>query len=311
MFHPEQRVDVVEDAATARDSVIGVQVAATSVDTDYFAVLGAQLLAGRAFHAADLESNNRVVIVNRSFVERVLRGENALGRRLRFIQFQERSEAPAEPTPTYEIVGVVQDLGMNYLGATSGYAGAGLYHPLAGAHPVYMAVKVTGDPASHATRLQAIANSVDPSLRLYDLQRLDQLDRGGLVMFAIYLRVALLLSAVALLLSLAGIYAVMSFTVSRRIREIGIRVALGADPRRIVLTIFRRPLTQVSLGILAGGGLSALLAFRVIGSGLTPRNGALLLGYAALMMGVCMLACILPTRRALRVHPTDALREDG
>jgi ABC-type antimicrobial peptide transport system permease subunit len=174
-----------------------------------------------------------------------------------------------------------------------------------------MAVKVTGDPASHATRLQAIANSVDPSLRLYDLQRLDQLDRGGLVMFAIYLRVALLLSAVALLLSLAGIYAVMSFTVSRRMREIGIRVALGADPRRIVLTIFRRPLTQVSLGILAGGGLSALLAFRVIGSGLTPRNGALLLGYAALMMGVCMLACILPTRRALRVHPTDALREDG
>lgn len=230
------------------------RVYAASVDVDYFDVLGAPILAGRSFHAADLESGHRVVIVNQSFVERVLQGRNPLGRRVRF------ANSPDEPGPWYEIVGVARDLGMNYLGSTSGNAGAGLYYPLAPeGYPVHMAVKVRGDPASFAPRLRAVAAGVDARLHLQDLRPLDELYHGVINAAAVLLRVCLLMNSVALLLSLAGIYSVMAFAVSRRTREIGIRVALGVDARRVLLAIFSRPLAQVAVGIVAGGGLVAAM----------------------------------------------------
>jgi ABC-type antimicrobial peptide transport system permease subunit len=102
----------------------------------------------------------------------------------------------------------------------------------------------------------------------------------------------------------------MSFTVARRTREIGIRVALGADARRVVLAIFRRPLTQVGLGVAAGGGVVAASLLLASRGAVSPEGAAGFVGYAALMLGVCLLACI-PTRRALRVEPTEALRADG
>lgn len=103
---------------------------------------------------------------------------------------------------------------------------------------------------------------------------------------------------------------VMSLTVSRRTREIGIRVALGARPRRVVLAILRRPLAQVGLGVVAGGGLTAALAFGAFGGDVWPTGGALVAAYAVLMMAVCMLACLVPMRRALQVQPIDALRAE-
>jgi putative ABC transport system permease protein len=99
----------------------------------------------------------------------------------------------------------------------------------------------------------------------------------------------------------------MSFSVSRRTREIGIRSALGADPRRIVLAVFSRALLQVGLGVLAGASLIFLLM-----GGITSSRVVLVLVVPVLiMLGVCALACIVPTRRVLAVHPTDALRADA
>ena len=131
-----------------------------------------------------------------------------------------------------------------------------------------------------------------------------------------WLRTTLVMTAVALLLSLAGIYAVLSFTVARRTREIGVRVALGADRRRVLTAIFRRPMTQVGLGIAAGAALIALGAaglsrtyqFQHWPGGLAAGQVALLVAYAAFMLGVCLLACVVPTRRALRVEPIVAMR---
>jgi ABC-type antimicrobial peptide transport system permease subunit len=107
--------------------------------------------------------------------------------------------------------------------------------------------------------------------------------------------------------------------VSRRTREIGIRVALGANARRVVVSIFRRPLTQVGIGVLAGGALAGL--FLVYMSTcqdgvcrdvtvVTPARVTLLLLYAVGILGVCLLACVVPTRRALGVEPVDALRAE-
>ena len=135
----------------------------------------------------------------------------------------------------------------------------------------------------------------------------------------LWTKVIIGLTAVALVLSLAGIYAVLSYIVARRTREIGVRVALGASARRVITSVFRRPLTQVTFGVIAGIVLIVLAAtaagkstqFRGTGVGvLTLGDVVLLVGYAILMIGVCTLACIVPTVRALRVQPTVALREE-
>jgi len=109
-----------------------------------------------------------------------------------------------------------------------------------------------------------------------------------------------------------GIPTVTSYTVSRRTREIGVRVALGAPALRVVGSIFRRPLLQVAAGVAAGCGLLAIRAFARSGSGAEMASqAALLLAYGIAVMAVCSLACIGPALRALRVDPVEALREDA
>jgi ABC-type lipoprotein release transport system permease subunit len=155
-----------------------------------------------------------------------------------------------------------------------------------------------------------VATAADPALRVTELQRVDQVTSAMLWVLGMWLRIALLLTAIAVLLALAGIYSVLSFTVARRTREIGVRVALGASPRRVVGAIFRRPLTQVGLGVAAGGAVIAAAGLAASGGGFTPGQAGMLVAYAAFMLGVCLLACIVPTRRALRVEPTEALRAE-
>jgi ABC-type antimicrobial peptide transport system permease subunit len=115
-------------------------------------------------------------------------------------------------------------------------------------------------------------------------------------------------SAIVLLLSLTAIYAVMSFAVSRRTREIGVRVALGGSPRRIVGAVFAHPLRQLAMGLVAGTLLVAFLTDMTEG---VPSAGQFLAlgGYTLLMTAVCFIACVVPTYRALAVEPTEALRD--
>ncbi len=117
-----------------------------------------------------------------------------------------------------------------------------------------------------------------------------------------------ILSAIALLLSLTAIYSVMSFTVSKRTQEIGVRVVLGADRRRVIGTLLRRPLAQVGLGNVVGGILVAVMFTGLFEGTPTAVETGSIVAYAILMMGVCLLACVVPVRRALRVEPACALR---
>ena len=311
MNHLPHWIEVDSGGAAPQDPRFpgGYRTSSSAVDADYFDVLGAPVRAGRAFHAGDLAPDSRVVIVNESFVRLVLGGRNPIGRHLRY-GWRNDASGPlsegAEPAPWHEIVGVVPDLGMSK--ATDPKV-AGFYHPLAAdvVVPLHVAVHVRGgDAAAFAPRLRAVAAAVDPTLRVDDVARMDTLSDAEIEFATFWVRLLAVVSAVAMLLSMAGIYAVMSFTVARRTREIGIRVALGASRRRVVAAVFARPLAQVGLGIVAGGVLSAML-----GGHATP--GALVgaLVYTVLMLGVCLLACIVPTRRALQVQPTEALRADG
>ena len=176
-------------------------------------------------------------------------------------------------------------------------------------------VRTKGDPLSIAPRVRELAMAVDPAVRVEQMTPIDQVAAPELWFFGLWMRIIIGLTGVALLLSLSGIYAVLSYIVARRTREIGVRVALGASARRVIISIFRRPLTQVTLGVIAGAVLIAVatIAFeRTQGFGGIETLGdvALLIGYAILMLGICLLACIVPTVRALRVQPTEALRAE-
>lgn len=197
---------------------------------------------------------------------------------------------------------------------------SGVYIPTTPGHqgPTYMMIHTRGDPMAMVPQLRTIATEVDPTLRLSQFKSVDQVMSSFLWIVVLWLRITMLLTAVALLLSLAGIYAVMSFTVAKRTREIGIRVALGANARRVVAAIFRRPLIHVSVGVALGVGLAGFITVMGMScqdgvcddGAISPTRVAALLVYGLLVFGVCMLACIVPTRRALAVEPVDALRTE-
>jgi len=306
-----------QDAAAQAVEYPG-DVTLAGIDASYFEVLGAPILAGRAFHGGDFTPDARAVIADEGFVDQVLQGRNAVGRRFRFARSRQRDAGIAEaPQPWYQIVGVVRELGMGT--PTRGGRAAGLYFPVTPGRdgPTNMMVHVRGDPLVVGPRVRAIAAAVDPALRISNIQRVDQVLGPLLWIMGLWLRITLGLTAVAILLSLAGIYAVLSFTVARRTREIGVRVALGASRRRVVIEIFRRPLIQVACGVLAGGVLVAAAGVALRGgdgamfeSDGPAVNLPLLVPYVLLMMGVCLLACIVPTKRALRVEPTEAMRAE-
>jgi putative ABC transport system permease protein len=283
------------------------------IDPSYFDTLETSVLAGRTFGPADLTPGTQVAIVDQGFVDQVLQGRNPIGQQVRFAS--DRSDPTELPNPWMEIVGVVKELGMG--APTRVRRAAGLYLPSSPERlgRVYMMMHLRADPLTFAPKLGEIATAVDPTLRLSEVQRVDKVLEAPIWFVRFFLRVTVVMTVVALVLSLSGIYAVLSFIVARRRREIGVRVALGADRRRVISAIFRRPLIQVALGVVAGSALITLAGnIKTSMPGLTGELSfgqvAMIGGYGIVMLCVCLLACIGPTRRALGVQPTIALRMD-
>jgi len=297
--HPGGRYEVEDDDAPP---TYGYEVRIASVDPGFFDSLSAPVILGRGFGPTDRASNREVAVVNVSFVDRVLRGRDPVGRRIR--RAARGSERP--PGPWIEILGVVPDLGV------VGTGGIGLYRPLApGSSTIHVAVHARAAPESLAGRLRVLATEVDPTLRVHDVMPLDQVGADGWLESQYLSRLLVVLSGIALLLSLTAIYSVMAFTVVQRTREIGVRVAMGADRGRIIATIVRRPLVQIGFGIAAGAALVVFMFVGLFESAPTPVEAGLIAVYVALMLAVCLLGCVVPTHRALRLEPSQVLRGDG
>jgi ABC-type antimicrobial peptide transport system permease subunit len=186
---------------------------------------------------------------------------------------------------------------------------AGVYLPLNlhALSSVRIAGLVAGDMTAATNTLRASAAKADAALRIGEVQALDAVTANGVKIINYVVAALGLVSAAALVLALSGLYAVMSFAVSRRTREIGIRVALGSPRSRVVVTILRRPLMQLALGsafgVLLTVGLSRLME-------LTVGFSLGLIAVGPIIFAVCLLACIVPARRALRVDPIAALRAE-
>ena len=312
-YHAERRIGV----EAMPDSAL-FWVSTARIDPSYFTVLKAPMIAGRAFTSGDLSPDARVVIVDEGFVDLVMPGRSVIGHRVR-VSSTTQVDSNWTQLPWYEIVGVVKELGMGTALERSRTAGVYLPNVPGSRTTMNMIVRGRSDPLAIGPRVRDLAAAVDPALRIEQITRLDQLKTPLLWFLGLWQKVVMGMTAVTLLLSLSGIYAVLSYIVARRTREVGVRVALGASARRIVTSLFRRPMTHVSLGVIAGSVLIAVAAIAVQHTeefagiqprGLTIEEILLLVGYAILMLGVCTLACVVPTLRALRVQPTEALRAE-
>ena len=301
MHHPWVRLEV--EGAGAAGAVHAVR--AGRVAPGYFDAFGAPVVSGRAFDRVDVEAGRAVAMVDQRFVRRVLGGRAPAGLRVREWRGREA------PGPWVEVVGVARDLSPDVEGSALAPV---LYRAAAPGdlYPAQVAVRVGGGAAALAPRLRAVAAGVDPGLRLYDAAPMTEIGADGRVVAGMLARVLALVGAVALLLSAAGVYALMSFTVTRRTREIGIRVAVGGTPRRVMAGVLRPAFAQVALGIAAGAVPGALLVawgLPEVARGAGAAGGAAAFAaIAAFMLAVTLLACALPARRALRVQPTEALR---
>jgi predicted permease len=312
MDHPQRSI-ALDDSSLKNDST-GLRVSSVRVSRDYFSALGATIAAGRAFVDPATDDAQSSIVVNQTFVREVLGGLNPIGRRVRYVPRFDTDEDGANNDAArrwYTIVGVVSDLGMSD-GSDPHESGAGIYHPLVpgSATEAFIAVRVRGDPRALGPNLRVTAATIDPTLRITEITPLDEVQASNIESTVFIFRALLGVTAVALLLSLAGIYSVMAFTVARRTREIGVRVALGSSKRQIVATIFARPLKQVAFGIVIGMAIVTTLVKLVLES-ITVMEAGAIAGYATLMLAICLLACVVPTRRALGIQPTEALRADG
>ena len=279
------------------------------IEPSFFDALGQTMVSGRAFVAADAQPTDRPVIVNRSFVDQVLQGQNAVGRRMRFLPWP--GNADEKPEPWLEIVGVVNDLGMN---AANPGRGAGVYHVAAPGElqPTNILVQVQGDPAAFIPRLRSIVTSVDPTMLLQRPAPLDKIfsELRWQARFSSMLFAAI--AAIAIVLSAAGIYALIAFTVSQRTREIGLRIALGAHASMIARVVVMRALLQIGAGVALGIVLGMLLMPEVTDEANRSQNWpAVLAAVATVMVTIGVLACARPIRRAVRIQPLEALRDGG
>jgi predicted permease len=298
------------DYSLAAGSSMGHVSRFSRVSLEFFDFFDVALLSGRMFRPGDADRGSSAVIANRAFVNQILGGGDAVGRRIRYVGRGGDTRADhVELNRWHEIVGVVSDFPSNP--TEPGASQAKLYQaaPLQ-AYPVMLAVHVRGTTASSfIPRLREIGARLDPNLQLRNIGTLDAILREEQDMMRL---VAIGLGAVTasvVVLSAAGIYALMSFTVARRRKEIGIRAALGADPADILRSICARAALQLAIG--ASLGVVTALGLELLTDGeLMNGNGAIVLPIVAtLMLLVGLAAAVGPARRGLRIHPIEALRE--
>jgi len=282
-----------------------------NISPGYFSAMHIPLLRGRDLNTSDVAGRAPTVMVSQAFAERFWPGQNPLGKHVTLTFY---------PGVAREVVGVVGDIKLDSLDETRPVAM--VYWPIAQitAPPteawrsfgMSLAIRTTGDPMNLVSAVTAAVHQVDPETPVGDVFSMDQLisnsltpQRSNMLLLAAFAGLALLLTAV-------GIYSVLAYTVRRRVREIGIRMALGASNSDVLKLVVGDGMKPILLGVAIG--LAAALALgRVVASlvyGVRPTDPLTFVSVAALLLVVGLLATVLPAYRATQVEPTRTLREE-
>ncbi|HSR70731.1 MAG TPA: ADOP family duplicated permease [Acidobacteriota bacterium] len=271
------------------------------VSPRYFDTMGIPLVRGRAFQEADVATRSDVAIISQSLARRFWGEEDAVGRRI-------KPGGPNSDAPWLTVVGVVGDV--HHGGARQGEVPI-WYRPLDSAWTTMsLAVRTTGDPQSALKILSDSVAKIDPNLPLYDTQVMTQMVSGTLAQERFQTNLLIAFAALALGLAAVGVYGVISFSVSRRTREIGVRMALGAPRRRILLQVLREGVLLIAIGLAIGLAASVPVTQFMDSMlfGVTPYDPVTFIAIAAVLAAAGLAACLGPARRATRVDPMVALR---
>jgi len=273
-----------------------------SVSTDYFRTMRTRLLMGREFDSRDRQGGTRVAVVNKAFVDQLMRGQDPIGKWFR------RTTPDGQRV---QIVGVAEDGKYFSLSEPRKPAWWGPSEIWYSANAALVAR--TNLNAPQALRLiQDASRDVDPSLPLYSAGTL--VERLDLPLFPARMAASALgaFGVLALILAATGIYGVMAYAISRRTREIGIRMAIGASQGQVLAIVARRALLLIGSGTLMGLAV-ALAAGRFLEKilyGVQPTDPVTLGIVLAMMLAIAALACWIPARRAIRINPVTALRQE-
>jgi putative ABC transport system permease protein len=295
------RVEIEGQPPVARPSD-AVALPVRSVTPGYFDILGIRLVEGRDFRSSDANKAARVAIVNRAFADRYFAGTSAIGRKL----WQNGRQQP----PT-EIVGVIANSRTDDLTRAPKPE---LYLSLwqAGAFSKDLVVRTTTDPRVLMTTIQKELRSVDPTVAIENVRTLEQVRDNSVATRTVAMQLLVGFAIVASVLTLVGVYGVLSLSVASRRREIAVRGAVGAQQRDIRKLVFAD-----AFRLIAGGVAAGIAAAVVLSRGLTSflfeveaTDAPTLIGVGVLFASVALLACWMPTRRAARIDPLEALRSE-
>jgi putative ABC transport system permease protein len=273
------------------------------ISPDYFRAMGVRVIEGRVFDERDRTDSPPVCIVDDTFASKHWPGETALGKRVKFGPLNDKD------SPWMEVVGVVAHV-KNY--GVDEDSRVELYMPYMqnSVGSLTVVARTDAEPASLSAGVRQAVRAVDPELPVYSVRTLESIvaDRTAQRRLAVLL--ISVFAALALLLAAVGIYGVMSYAVSQRTQEIGIRMALGAEERQILRMVLRHgtamALAGVGIGLVAALGLARLITRLLFQTSATdPPTFSVV---PLLLLLVALLACYLPARRAARVDPMVALR---
>ncbi len=286
------------DRQRAGDQTVSID--ATSVDPEYFATLGVPLLQGRNFNASDTPTSARVAIVNAAFARTYFPGASAVGRRFRLRGID---------GPEFEIVGVVADYKVQTVGEPPTPC---IHYSMSRRSFTGQVVlaRTSADPNALIAAIRREFLSIEPNTVFLDSQTMGTQVDTTLLPARLAAQAIGIVGLVATLLAAIGLYGVIAYAVARRTREIGIRMALGAQPSGVLGMIMRRGMGVTAVGLTAGSVL-AWIAGRAISAGLYGVGAAdpiAWAGAAGVLLGAALLANYIPARRAAHVDPSTALR---
>ena len=274
------------------------------VTPGYFETFQTNVLSGREFSTADTNTGQPVAIVNESFARAHFPGGDPLGR-------QFKRTRPGNREPWLTIVGVVPDLLMEGIG-NNGASPIGYYIPIAQsdvANGVRIAVRAGGDAAALAPLVRAAVSSLDPNLAIFDINPMRRVIDRQTWFYTTFGTFFMTFGVCALLLAAAGLYGVMSFAVTQRTREMGVRSALGAQKGQLIALVMRRSVIQLAIGVLLGLALALVAsgALRPLLYRVSPRDATVFVGVVAMLIAVSLVATLLPASRVSKVDPVRAL----
>jgi len=292
-------VDIEGQPAASKESD-RISLPLRSVTEDYFKLLGLPILDGRDFRSTDIRTAPAVAVVNQALADRYFPHATAIGKKLWLGGRQQ---------PSTEIVGVVANGRTDDLTRS---ADPEIYLSLwqAGAFSKHLVIRTAADPRAVMVAVQRELRSVDPTVAVENMKTLEQIRGDSLASRTFAMQLLAGFAMVGSVLTLVGIYGVLSLSVASRRRELAIRSAVGAQQRDIRNLIFAEGFRLIAGGVVAGMA-AALVLSRVLRSFLfevEPGDPVTLIGVALLFAGVALMACWVPTRRAARVDPVEALR---